>query len=408
MPEVAANVTEALIAAWNVEVGAQFAAGQPVVTVETDKAIVDVEAESSGVLLRALAEPGASVAVGAPIAVLGAVGEPPADLDAFVASLGVVATAPPEAAAIEVPATVATADAAGPAPAAESLAGHDGHRTFASPLARRLAREHGVDLAAVAGSGPGGRIRRADIESHLRSSVSDRAGVPAREVQTPEQQAPGVVPTYADVPNSRMRNAIAARLTESVTTAPHFYVKGSAQVDALLALRAEINALDGVRVSVNDLVVKAVAKAHMLVPAVNVTWNGDSIRHYSSVDVAIAVATDTGLVTPVVRGVERLSVTDLAATTRDLAARAKEKRLQQSELEGGSISVSNLGMYGTEEFSAIINPPHAAILAVGSARPEPVVVDGQLVVATVVHVTLSVDHRPVDGATAAEWMSVFV
>jgi pyruvate dehydrogenase E2 component (dihydrolipoamide acetyltransferase) len=213
---------------------------------------------------------------------------------------------------------------------------------------------------------------------------------------------------FVDVPNSRVRNAVAARLTESKLTAPHFYLRGSARVDRLLALRTEINAGSGPKVSVNDLVVKAVGRAHTLVPDLNVIWTGDAIRHFSSVDVSVAVATDNGLVTPVVRGVDRLSLHQLVAATQDLVTRAKDRRLKQSELEGGSISVTNLGMFGTEEFAAIINPPQAAIIAVGAARQEPVVADGGLAVATVMHVTLSVDHRPVDGATAAQWMRTFV
>jgi pyruvate dehydrogenase E2 component (dihydrolipoamide acetyltransferase) len=223
----------------------------------------------------------------------------------------------------------------------------------------------------------------------------------------PVPAAPGAA-EFVDVPNSRIRTSIAARLTESKTTAPHFYLRGSAKVDRLLALRAEINSGGGPKVSVNDLVVKAVGRAHTLVPELNVIWTGDAIRHFSQVDIAVAVATVNGLVTPVIRGVDRLSLHQLVTATQDLIARAKEKKLQQSELEGGTISVTNLGMFGTEEFAGIINPPHAAIVAVGAARPEPVVVDGALAVATVTHVTLSVDHRPVDGATAAQWMQVFV
>jgi pyruvate dehydrogenase E2 component (dihydrolipoamide acetyltransferase) len=205
-----------------------------------------------------------------------------------------------------------------------------------------------------------------------------------------------------------MRRAVAARLTESVTTAPHFYVRGVARVDELLRVRAELNDGAEVAVSVNDLVVKAVARAHQLVPEMNVVWTGEAIRSFAGVDVAVAVATDSGLVTPVVRGVDGLAVTAVARATRDVAARAREGRLQQPELEGGSITVSNLGMFGVEEFSAIINPPQASILAVGAARQEPVVTDGRLGVATVLRVTLSVDHRPVDGAVAARWMSAFV
>jgi len=402
MPEVAAGATEAILSAWNVPVGQAYSAGDLLVTIETDKAVVDVEAETDGVLLRLLAEAGATVEVGSPIAVTGAVGES-ADDDA-IAALGVVGSSvEPEASDAALPETPAAVHVA----ASATVGAGDGERVFASPLARKIARDAGVDLSLLEGSGPGGRIRRRDVEAHL-------AGRPAAPA-TPAVAAapkPAVVPAthaeYVDEPNSRLRNAIAARLTESKTTAPHFYVRGSARVDRLLALRKEINDGGDVKVSVNDLVVKAVAKAHTLVPSLNVIWTGDAIRHFSRVDVAIAVATESGLVTPVVRGVDRLSLGELAAATADLAARAKDKRLQQSELEGGTISVSNLGMFGTEDFAAIINPPQASILAVGAARQEPVVVDGALAVGTVMHVTLSVDHRPVDGAAAAEWMRAFV
>lgn len=403
MPEVAAGATEAILAAWNVAPGAAFAAGDLVVTVETDKAIVDVEADADGVLLRTLVEPGATVEVGGPIALLGAAGEQVDDVDRALAELGVgTAGAATSVAEVAQEPEAAAPPAAVPPAAATSgvvaeTADHDG-RVFASPLARRLAREAGVPLAQLTGSGPDGRIRRRDVETYV-AHRPDAPTVAADAVATDE---------FWDEPVSRMRAAIAARLTQSVQTAPHFYVRGSARVDRLLELRREINDAGGVKVSVNDLVVKAVAKAHTVVPDLNVIWTGEAVRHFAHVDVAVAVATEHGLVTPVVRGVDRMTVTELAAATQDLVLRAQEKRLQQSELEGGTVSVSNLGMLGTEEFSAIINPPQSSILAVGAARQEPVVVDGALSDATVLRVTLSVDHRPVDGATAARWMRSFV
>lgn len=390
MPEVAAGSVEALLSSWLVEAGKPFSAGDAIVTVETEKAMVDVEADIDGVLLHVLAPEGSTVAVGAPIAVRGGVGEEVADLDSLLASLGVARdTAGAEKPAA--PASVAT-------------------RLFASPLARRLAGQAGLDLSAVRGSGPGGRIRRVDIEAALEDGVADapvQPNVSARAASA----APGngsSAASYTDVSNTRMRQAIARRLTESKQTAPHFYVRGSARVDRLLTLRREVNEDGAVRVSVNDLLVKAVARAHVRVPGLNVQWNGDSIRQFGGVDVAVAVATEHGLVTPVVRGVDRLSVTEIAASTRDLAERARDRKLQQHEMEGGTISVTNLGMYGTEEFAAIINPPQASILAVGAARPEAVVDDGEVAVATVLRVTLAVDHRPVDGATAADWMRCFL
>lgn len=403
MPEVAAGATEAILAAWNVAPGAAFAAGDLVVTVETDKAIVDVEADADGVLLRTLVEPGATVEVGGPIALLGAAGEQVDDVDRALAELGVgTAGAATSVAEVAQEPEAAAPPAAVPPAAATSgvvaeTADHDG-RVFASPLARRLAREAGVPLAQLTGSGPDGRIRRRDVETYV-AHRPDAPTVAADAVATDE---------FWDEPVSRMRAAIAARLTQSVQTAPHFYVRGSARVDRLLELRREINDAGGVKVSVNDLVVKAVAKAHTVVPDLNVIWTGEAVRHFAHVDVAVAVATEHGLVTPVVRRVDRMTVTELAAATQDLVLRAQEKRLQQSELEGGTVSVSNLGMLGTEEFSAIINPPQSSILAVGAARQEPVVVDGALSDATVLRVTLSVDHRPVDGATAARWMRSFV
>ena len=211
------------------------------------------------------------------------------------------------------------------------------------------------------------------------------------------------------VPHSRMRRAIARRLTDSQSTVPHFYIKGTAKVDRLLALRAELNDGAALRVSVNDLVVKAVARALIDVPEMNVTWGDDAVRRHDSADVAVAVATDSGLVTPVLRGVERLSITEVAEEVRGYVTRAREGALRQEELDGGSFTVSNLGMYGTQEFAGIINPPHSGLLAVGSARREPVVDDeGRLAVAQVLHVTLSADHRPVDGVVGARWMQVFL
>lgn len=411
MPEVAANTTEAILEAWNVGLNTPYAAGDPIVTVETEKATVDVEAESDGVLLRLLVEAGTTVAVGTPIAVWGAKDAPASEVDALVASLGIqeapetaptaTATAPQE------PAT--PADTVAPAPA---VAADDGERIFASPLARRRARELGVDLKAVVGSGPHGRIRRADVEAAVVTSVEPvepAETVPAvTEAEIPVSGTSEGGPRFVDVPNTRMRTAIARRLTESKQHTPHFYLNAGARLDALLELRQQINAGQGVKVSINDLLVKAIASAHASVPAMNVRWNDTSIRHFSDVDIAVAVATDGGLVTPVVRGVDSLSMSGVAKATKDLIARAKERRLQQDELEGGTITITNLGMYGTESFAAIINPPQAAILAVGAVRQEAVVDEGAINVASVLRLTLAVDHRSVDGATAAEWMKAFV
>jgi pyruvate dehydrogenase E2 component (dihydrolipoamide acetyltransferase) len=409
MPEVAANTPEAILQAWNVGLNTPYAAGDPIVTVETEKAAVDVEAESDGVLLRLLVEAGTTVAVGTPIAVWGAKDESTSVVDALVASLGTgeapVTASTAAATTPEEPATPAGTVAPAPAVAARD----NSERIFASPLARRLARELGVDLNAVVGSGPHGRIRRADIEAAVATTVEPEETVPADTgAEIPRNGTSAVGSRFVDVPNTRMRTAIARRLTESKQNTPHFYLRASARVDALLELRKQINAGQGVKVSINDLLIKAIASSHMSVPAMNVQWNGTSIRHFSGVDIAVAVATDGGLVTPVVRGVDSLSMSGVAKATKDLIARAKERRLQQDELEGGTITITNLGMYGTEDFAAIINPPQAAILAVGAVRQEAVVAEGAINIASVLRLTLAVDHRSVDGATAAEWMKAFV
>jgi pyruvate dehydrogenase E2 component (dihydrolipoamide acetyltransferase) len=278
-------------------------------------------------------------------------------------------------------------------------------RVFASPLARKLAKDAEIPVEAIAGSGPRGRILRRDVDAAIasRSAPATPASVQGR---APVESSAGVPSASGeDIPHSRLRKAIAHRLVESKQTAPHFYVRATVRADRLVALRAEIN--EGVsRVSLNDLVVKAVAAAHVAVPEMNVIWTPDAVRTSSTVDVAVAVATDRGLVTPVVRDVAALSVSAVAARVQDLAARARGGKLRQDELEGGTISVTNLGMYGVEEFAAIINPPHAAILAVGAVRDEPVVEDGAVVPGKVMTVTLSVDHRPVDGVVAARWLAV--
>jgi pyruvate dehydrogenase E2 component (dihydrolipoamide acetyltransferase) len=421
LPEIATGTTEAVLSSWSVAENASVTAHDVVAVVETAKAVVDVEAETDGVLLRLLVQPGAEVETGAPIALVGAPGETVTDVDAVLAELGVTADVPATApsadpGALEVPEAAKSPEPSPvdqvPVPVAARVPapsnGSGNGRLFASPLARRLAREAGLSVEDIRGTGPNGRIVRRDVERATGAAPPAAAAPAAAAAPTVAAAA-----AYTDVPHTRLRRLVAARLTESTTTAPHFYLRATVQVDRLLALRAEIN--DAVekggaetRVSVNDLVVKAVGAAHVLVPSLNVTWTPDAVRTYASVDVAVAVATDNGLVTPVVRSVQDLSVTAVSRTVRDLAERARAGRLQQHELEGGSISVTNLGMYGTEEFAAIINPPQASILAVGAARQEPVVVDGALSVATVMRLTLSVDHRPVDGVAGAEWLRTLV
>jgi len=275
-------------------------------------------------------------------------------------------------------------------------------RIFASPLARKLAREHELAIETVTGSGPGGRIVRVDIEQALvnRSAATD----PAHLLHAADNPARG---RSHDIPHTGMRRAIARALTASKQQVPHFYLDATCRVDELVSLRTRINDNGSVKLSINDFILKAVGKALIDVPEMNAVWTDECVRRFESADVSVAIGSDSGLVTPVVRGVESLSLTEISDQVRDFAARAGEGRLKQQELEGGSFSVSNLGMYGVESFSAILNPPQAGILAVGAVMQAPVVEDGEVTVGHVCKVTLSVDHRPVDGVIAATWLGRF-
>ena len=406
MPEVAANAVEAVLSGWPVPENTPYSADDAIATVETEKAVVDVPADADGVILATLVSAGAEVQVGDPIALLGEPGEKVDDLDALLAELGAsrngVATKPPAPQKPVAASGSADADGAGA-----------GERVFSSPLARRLAREAGLSVLVLTGTGPNGRIVRRDVQNAIEARTSSADGAPATAtaqelVQPRAETAVSGGTVYQDIPHTRMRRAIAARLTQSVQEAPHFYLRGTARVDRLLRLRGRLNDGGAVKVSVNDLVIMAAARAHILVPAMNVIWTPDAVRSFSTVDLSLAVATPSGLVTPVLRGVDGLTVSAVAAATGDMIGRARSGRLRQDELEGGTLTITNLGVYGTEDFAAIINPPQSAILAVGAARQEPVVRKGRLAVGTVMRFTLSVDHRPIDGAVAAQWMTAFV
>ncbi|MFM2720174.1 2-oxo acid dehydrogenase subunit E2 [Microbacterium mcarthurae (nom. nud.)] len=435
MPGVSADSDAAALEFWTVEKGDSVSAGDTVASVETEKAVVDIEIDEDAVIYALVAESGSMVPVGDPIAVLIAPGEDPAEAEELLAQLGGAASlsasedaAPDPAAssgsASAPPAALAAEDMAAPAsPPADaapelvteevSAATNDtGGRIFASPLARRVAADKGVDLATVTGSGPRGRIVRADVEAAAAAPAPAADAPAASSPATPAAgtttapAAPVAAPAGGTAtPHTKLRRLIANRLQESKRTAPHFYLTRHLRVDALLALRAQINAQATVRVSVNDFFVKAAARALVDVPEMNVIWTDDAVVGYDTADVSVAVASERGLVTPTFRSVESMSLTVLSSSIKDAVARANEGRLQQSELEGGTLSISNLGMFGVDEFAAIINPPQAAILAIGAATARPVVgAGGELEAATVVTVTLSVDHRPVDGAIAARWL----
>ena len=407
MPEVLAGATEAAIQTWLVSPGATVSANQAIAEIETDKAIVEFPSEFDGTVGRMLAAEGDSVAVGDPILVLLSAGESADAIDTALAAAGVETVRPAPEPAEPIAPQLSRADGTG-APL----------RLFASPLVRRMAAQNGVDIAELTGTGPQGRIVRRDLERHLGESRHEPAPVAqpeppvappvAQPVAQPVPIASAEGAPHEDIPLDRMRKAIARRLTESKTTVPHFYLVADCRVDALLSLRTEINQHSPRKISVNDLVIKAVSAAMIDVPAANAIWNTDSLRRFATVDIAVAVATDGGLMTPVVRGVERMSLTEVSTTVADLAERARAGRLKQHELEGGSFAVSNLGMYGTDAFSAILNPPQSGILAVGAARRAPVVdSNGELAVGSVMTVTLSADHRVLDGAVAAQWLAAF-
>jgi pyruvate dehydrogenase E2 component (dihydrolipoamide acetyltransferase) len=365
MPSVLAGATEATIATWLVAPGDAVTAGQPIAEIETEKALVEYAAEESGTVARLVLAAGDTAEIGAPILILLADGETDA----------------------------------GPPPTRA--------RVFASPIVRKRAVERGIDLAGIAGTGPNGRIVRRDLERFVATPLP-RTPPPARGTVTEPQDVPSVPDNDFDlVQHTPMRRAIARRLTESKASVPHFYMVTECRVDELLELRARVNETAPAKVSVNDFVVMAAAAAFGDVPEANVTWRDEGLAAHRHVDLSIAVATDGGLVTPVLRGVEAMRLSGIARASADLAARARDRRLLQRELDGGVFTVSNLGMYGTLEFSAIINPPQSGILAVGAAKQQPVVSEGTVTVATVMRCTLSVDHRAIDGALAARWLAAF-
>ena len=418
MPSVIAGATEASLQTWLVAPGDELVVGQPVAEIETEKAVVEYGAEDAGIVAALLVDPGEAIAVGSPILVLAGPGES-AD-EARRAAAADAAGSPPAGAASD-PESGAPVLEDLPSPPAgdesraasvETASPRDGGptsadagaRRFMSPLVRRLARDHDLDLIGVEGSGPGGRIVRRDLDG-LLEGASAAAAAPAAASGQPAPALVGV--GYTDVPLTPMRRAIARRLTESATTVPHFEVRADCRVDALLGLRADLAEQTGERVSLNDFVVKAVGAAMREVPEANAIFTGEAIRRFDDVDVAIAVALDDGLIAPVLRRVDRMPLAEVAHATRDLADRARSGRLRPAELSGGAISVSNLGMYGTAEFTAIIDPPRSGILAVGAATARPTVVDGELAVATLMTVTLSADHRVLDGAVAARWLAAF-
>ena len=416
MPALSPTMEEGTLAKWLVKAGDTVKSGDIIAEIETDKATMEFEAVDEGTVGKILiAEGTAGVKVNTPIAVLLEEGESAADIG----SAPKAAAAP--AAAAAAPATPAAAPAAAaPAPAAPKAA--DGGRVFASPLARRIAAEKGVNLAGITGSGPHGRIVKADVEGAKPGAAAPApaaaapAAAPAKAAAPTGASAETILKMYADrqteeVALDGMRRTIAARLGEAKQTIPHFYLRRSAKLDDLMKFRAQLNKQledRGVKLSVNDFVIKACALALQEVPDANAVWAGDRILKLKPSDVAVAVAVEGGLFTPVLKDAQQKTLSALSAEMKDLANRAKNKKLAPHEYQGGSFAISNLGMFGVENFDAVINPPHGAILAVGAGIQTPVVENGEVVIRNVMSMTLSVDHRVIDGALGAQLLQAIV
>ena len=409
MPALSPTMEEGVLAKWHVKVGDVVKAGDVIAEIETDKATMEVEAVDEGEITDILvAEGSEGVKVNTPIARLKDEGgaAAPAKTEAPNAE----AKAEPAKAESKTEAAPAKAEAP-KAPAAPKSA--EGGRLFASPLARRIAARNGVDLKTVKGTGPHGRIVRRDVEAAGKGgSVAPSASAPAAEARKVQSLAQMGIPdgSYDLIPLDGMRKAIARRLTDSVRDVPHFPLTVDCEIDGLLAARAKVNALlekDGIKVSVNDFVLKASAMALKAVPEANASYSPEGIAMHHHADVAMAVAIDGGLITPIIRKAETKSLREIANEAKDLARRARDRKLKPEEFQGGTFSVSNLGMFGIRQFASIINEPQGAIMSVGAGEQRPVVKGGQLAVATVMTVTLTCDHRVVDGAVGAKFLQVF-
>lgn len=393
MPKLSDTMTEGVVAEWHKKVGDEVSSGELLAEIETDKATLEFESFYDGVLLHIGVEKGGSAPVNDVLAIIGDKGE---DVSALLAEAAAAAPAAEEAPAEEAapapapaaevvptPAPVAPAATVAAVPSANTANG----RVMASPLAKIMAEMKGINLAHVTGTGEGGRIIKRDIENYM-PATGGAVGVES----------------YTDVPNSQMRKAIARSLTASKFSAPHFYLKMEVDMDNAIAARKAINSQEGVKVSFNDMVIKAVASALRKHPKVNADWMGDAIRYNNHIHVGVAVAVEDGLVVPVVKFTDNKGIAEIGTEIKDLAGRARDKKLQPDEMQGGTFAVSNLGMYGIEDFTSIINPPNGCILSVGQIKQTPVVKNGEIVPGNVMKLSLSCDHRVVDGAVGSAFL----
>jgi len=412
MPKLSPTMEEGQISRWTKNEGDSFDSGETLAEVDTDKATMEMTALSGGTLLKILKDAGDTAKLGEAIAIVGAKGEDISSLLSEVSSNGSSVPAEKkeeakaEPAAVKQPEPVrATPADTKPAIVPAAPSNGDNGRMIVSPIAARMAAENGIDLKAISGSGPNGRIIKRDIEQTLDGGIT--SGEAAVADFTPSTQIGASA--FRDEPTSQMRRVIASRLTESIGPIPTFYLTAEIEMDRALELRKAINANipEDQKISVNDIIVKVAALSLVKHPFVNASYQDRSIRFYQQADIGVAVAIDEGLITPVVRGADLKGFVEISSEIRSLAAKAKAKKLQPEEYTGATFSISNLGMFGIKEFTAIINPPEAGILAVGAAAPTPVVRNGEIVIRSIMHVTMSCDHRVIDGATGAKFLQTF-
>jgi pyruvate dehydrogenase E2 component (dihydrolipoamide acetyltransferase) len=401
MPKMSDTMTDGVIAAWHKKVGDSVKSGELLAEVETDKATMEYESYNTGTLLYIGAEPGKSVPVNGVLAIIG---EKDADWKTLLNAHG-TKSAPSAGGGVV---TGAKAETNAPAFAPTTVEHSTNGRIKASPLAKKMAQDKGIDISKIQGSGEHGRVTKTDIENYKPSSAPASTSAPAKGAQAPVI-LPRVVgeESFEEIPASQMRKVIAKRLAESLFTAPHFFITMEINMDKAIEARKSINEISPVKISFNDMVIKAVAAALRQNPDVNSSWLGDKIRKNNHIHIGVAVAVKDGLVVPVVRFAENKSLSHIAVEVKELAQKAHDKKLQPAEMEGGTFAVSNLGMFGVDEFTAIINPPNACILAVGGIKETAVVKNGQLAVGNIMKVTLSCDHRVVDGAVGSAFLKTF-
>jgi pyruvate dehydrogenase E2 component (dihydrolipoamide acetyltransferase) len=404
MPKLSPTMEEGQISRWLKKEGDKVSMGEPLAEIDTDKATMEMQALANGVLLKILIGEGETAPLGQLIAV---VGEPNEDIASLLSEAPAAAAKPQEQKQEQAKAPEPPAQASAPAPQANGrqpqAATSDSGRMIVSPLAARMAAEAGIDLRSLQGSGPGGRIIKKDIEAAL-SQPKAEAGAPLRLVESPHFGVSG----YRDEPATEIRKVIAKRLVTSLGPVPHFFLTTDIEMDRAAEMRRGINALDpDLKISINDIIIKVTAAALMQHPQVNASFQEKIVRYYEHADIGVAVAIEDGLITPVVRAADQKSLSQIAAEVRELAERARSRKLKPEEYTGATFSISNLGMFGIDEFTAVINPPEGGILAIGAMTPKPVVRDNEIVIRQMMRVTMSCDHRIIDGATGAKFLQTF-